>query len=107
MVRFKVRWILFELVQDPVIDKGQVVFPRTAAKLCDDDLNNCIHSAMTIDYGDFGQGMARSLPVLTQTPGTIVGVQKQAIIRDRDIYLQLQTEAQAKGRYLATALPWF
>ena len=62
MVRFKVRWILFELIQDPIIDNNKkVTFPRTPAKLCDDDLNKCIHSAMTIDYGDFGQGMARSV----------------------------------------------
>ncbi|KAI9489895.1 hypothetical protein BDB00DRAFT_840515 [Zychaea mexicana] len=138
MVRFKVRWILFELVQDPLIENGKVIFPRTPAKLCDDDLNQCIHSALTIDYGDFGNGMARSVYVKWFNPathigiarvprdytdmmlaslffikkvrdqpysfrtlhvsGTIIGVQKQAIIRDRDIYLQLQKEAQKTGQ---------
>ncbi|KAI9246924.1 hypothetical protein BDA99DRAFT_543110 [Phascolomyces articulosus] len=138
MVRFKVRWILFELVQDPIIENNKVIFPRTSAKLCDDDLNRCIHSALTIDYGDFGNGMARSVYVKWFNPstkvgiarvprdytdmllaslffikkvcdqpysfrilhvsGTIIGVQKHAIIRDRDIYLQEQEEAQKKGQ---------
>ncbi|KAI7856137.1 hypothetical protein BDC45DRAFT_504397 [Circinella umbellata] len=139
MVRFKVRWILFELVQDPIIDNDKkVIFPRTPAKLCDDDVNKCIHSAMTIDYGDFGQGMARSVYVkwfnsatkvgiarvprdytdmmlaslffikkvcdqpysfrILHVSGTIIGVQKHAILRDRDIYLQEQEDAQKKGK---------
>ena len=38
--------------------------------------------------------------LLTLNTGTIIGVQKHAIIRDRDIYLQLQAEAQAKGTHL-------
>ena len=30
--------------------------------------------------------------------GTIIGVQKHAILRDRDIYLQEQEDAQKKGK---------
>ena len=61
MVRTKVRWILFELVQDPIIQNDKVVFPRTPLDVSEGTILNSIWSTITANYGDFGNGMSRGI----------------------------------------------
>lgn len=61
MVRIKNRWLLFELVENPVIEHGQVVFPRTALGLTEEDIGRAIAAAINADFGDYGLGMTKSV----------------------------------------------
>lgn len=61
MVRIKNRWILFELIENPVFENGQVVFPRTTLGLTEEDIGRAIAAAINADFGDYGLGMAKSL----------------------------------------------
>ncbi|KAI7882756.1 hypothetical protein K492DRAFT_144761 [Lichtheimia hyalospora FSU 10163] len=138
MVRTKVRWILFELVQDPIIQNDKVVFPRTPLDVSEGTILNSIWSTITANYGDFGNGMSRGIVVKWFNPitrvgiirvlrdyadmllaslfflrrigdkpcsfrilhvsGTIIAVQRQAILRDKDIYLEEQAKATERGQ---------
>lgn len=143
MVRTKVRWVLFELVEDPVIQQDKVVFPRTPLNITEGTILNNIWLTITANYGDFGNGMSRGIVVKWFNPstrvgiirvprdyadmllaslfflrrienipcsfrilhvsGTIIAVQKQAIIRDRDIYLEEQAKASERGQVYSIA----
>lgn len=61
MVRIKNRWILFELIENPVFENGEVVFPRTTLGLTEEDIGRAIAAAINADFGDYGLGMAKSL----------------------------------------------
>ncbi|KAL1931889.1 hypothetical protein VTP01DRAFT_8945 [Rhizomucor pusillus] len=138
MVRIKNRWILFELIENPVFENGEVVFPRTTLGLTEEDIGRAIAAAINADFGDYGLGMAKSLNVKWYNPmtrvgiaripreytdmvlatlffmnkigkqtcsfrilhvsGTIIKVQNQAIIRDRDIYLEERAKAEKRGQ---------
>lgn len=56
MVRFKNRWVLFQIVQDPVIEHGQVVYPRTAFEVTDSMISKTIFQSIELNYGHFGKG---------------------------------------------------
>ncbi|CAO3701809.1 unnamed protein product [Rhizopus microsporus] len=48
MVRFKHCWILFQVNQDPVIDNGQIVYPRTSLRLNDQMISRAIYNQIEI-----------------------------------------------------------
>jgi hypothetical protein len=56
MVRFKNRWVLFQIVQDPVIDNGKVTYPRTQFEVSDVMISRSIFQAIEVNYGHFGKG---------------------------------------------------
>ncbi|KAI8098033.1 uncharacterized protein B0P05DRAFT_567995 [Gilbertella persicaria] len=56
MVRFKNRWVLFQLVEDPVLEHGKVVYPKTQLELTDAMISKTIFQAIELNYGHFGKG---------------------------------------------------
>ncbi|KAF7728647.1 hypothetical protein EC973_005684 [Apophysomyces ossiformis] len=138
MVRLKNRWILFELVEDPVIENNRVSFPRTTFGVTEEDITTTIRQAINMNYGDFGSGMVWSAGVKWYNPetrmgilrvprdyldmylatlffikainnlpcsfqvhhvsGTIIFIQKTAIQRDADLYLEQKMKMEAKGK---------
>ncbi|KAI9310681.1 hypothetical protein BX666DRAFT_2003767 [Dichotomocladium elegans] len=80
MVRTKVRWILFELVEDPTIVNGQVTFTRTAAPFDEEFISSCIWKAIAVDYGQFGNGMLRNVTVKWFNQITRTGILR--VLRD-------------------------
>lgn len=61
MVRTKVRWVLFELLEDPIIQHDKVVFPRTPLNITERTILNNVWLSITANYGDFGNGMSRGI----------------------------------------------
>lgn len=57
MVRFKHRWILFQVIQDPIIENGQVVYPKTSLRLTDQMISRAIYNQVEIYYGQYGKGL--------------------------------------------------
>ncbi|KAI7901064.1 uncharacterized protein BX663DRAFT_516199 [Cokeromyces recurvatus] len=56
MVRFKNRWVLFQIVQDPIIENDQVIYPKTQLELTDSMITKAIFQAIELNYGSFGKG---------------------------------------------------
>lgn len=56
MVRFKNRWVLFQIVQDPVLENGKVVYPNNLVDLTDNVISKSIFKACELYYGHFGKG---------------------------------------------------
>lgn len=56
MVRFKNRWVLFQIVQDPVLENGKVVYPKTAFEVTDYVISKTIFQSIEVNYGHFGKG---------------------------------------------------
>lgn len=56
MVRFKNRWVLFQIAEDPVIENGSVVYPKTQFEVTDSMISKTIFKAVELNYGDFGKG---------------------------------------------------
>ncbi|ORE09070.1 hypothetical protein BCV72DRAFT_248389 [Rhizopus microsporus var. microsporus] len=106
MVRFKHRWILFQVNQDPVIENGQIVYPRASLKLNDQMISRAIYNQIEIYYGQFGKGLgsvAASVPCsisILRVSGTIIFVQTAAIEWDRTYYIREQEEAEKKGNII-------
>ncbi|EIE76100.1 hypothetical protein RO3G_00804 [Rhizopus delemar RA 99-880] len=103
MVRFKHRWILFQVIQDPIIENGQVVYPKTSLRLTDQMISRAIYNQVEIYYGQYGKGLgsiAASIPCslsILRVSGTIIFIQTAAIEWDREHYLKEQEEAEKKG----------
>ncbi|KAI8367647.1 uncharacterized protein BYT42DRAFT_134059 [Radiomyces spectabilis] len=74
MVRFKVRWVLFEVVEDPVVDNGKVVFPKTSFEISENIINTAIRQAIAINYGEFGSAAAWGATVKWYNPATRTGI---------------------------------
>ncbi|CEG85106.1 RNA-binding protein pop5 [Rhizopus azygosporus] len=75
MVRFKHRWILFQVNQDPVIENGQIVYPRTSLRLNDQMISRAIYNQIEIYYGQFGKGLG-SVAVKWYNPDTRIGIMR-------------------------------
>ncbi|KAG1467658.1 hypothetical protein G6F56_004285 [Rhizopus delemar] len=85
MVRFKHRWILFQVIQDPIIENGQVTYPKTSLGLNDQLISRAIFNQLEICYGQFGKGQA-GISVKWYNPDTKIGIIR--IPRDyTDMYL--------------------
>ncbi|KAG2205735.1 hypothetical protein INT46_009568 [Mucor plumbeus] len=85
MVRFKNRWVLFQIVQDPVLENGKVVYPKTAFEVTDYVISKTIFQSIEVNYGHFGKGQG-SVAVKWYNPTTRVGILR--IPRDfTDMYL--------------------
>ncbi|KAL9553329.1 hypothetical protein PS6_004020 [Mucor atramentarius] len=85
MVRFKNRWVLFQIVQDPVIEHGQVVYPRIAFEVTDSMISKTIFQSIELNYGHFGKGQG-SVSVKWYNATTRIGILR--IPRDfTDMYL--------------------
>jgi ribonuclease P/MRP protein subunit POP5 len=64
MVRFKNRWVLFQIVQDPVIDNGKVTYPKTQFEVTDSMISKSIFQAIELNYGHFGKGQGSVAGIL-------------------------------------------
>ncbi|CEP12467.1 hypothetical protein [Parasitella parasitica] len=85
MVRFKNRWVLFQIVQDPVLENGKVIYPRTGFEVTDNMISNAIFQAIEVNYGLFGKGQG-SVTVKWYNSTTRIGILR--IPRDfTDMYL--------------------
>ncbi|KAI8638577.1 hypothetical protein BD408DRAFT_422785 [Parasitella parasitica] len=85
MVRFKNRWVLFQIVEDPAIENGKVVYPKTVFRVTDYMISNAIFKAIEVNYGHFGKGQG-SVTVKWYNPTTRIGILR--IPRDfTDMYL--------------------
>ncbi|KAG1170914.1 hypothetical protein G6F70_000803 [Rhizopus microsporus] len=121
MVRFKHRWILFQVNQDPVIENGQIVYPRTSLRLNDQMISRAIYNQIEIYYGQFGKGLG-SVAVKWYNPDTRIGIMRiprdytnmylstmfymnktAAIEWDRTYYIREQEEAEKKGQHYSSA----
>jgi predicted nucleic-acid-binding protein len=56
MVRFKNRWVLFQIAEDPIIEDGIVVYRKTQFEVNDYLISNSIFKAVELNYGAFGKG---------------------------------------------------
>lgn len=56
MVRFKARWVLFQITEDPIIENGVVVYPKTLFEVNDKMISRSIFQAVEVNYGEFGKG---------------------------------------------------
>ncbi|KAI9260328.1 hypothetical protein EDC94DRAFT_520498 [Helicostylum pulchrum] len=104
MVRFKNRWVLFQIAEDPVIDNGRVVYPKTKLEVNDNVIGKTIFKAVELNYGEFGKGQGSvtatipcSLHIL-HVSGTVIFIQQKAIEWDRRFYLKEQQYAETKGK---------
>jgi ribonuclease P/MRP protein subunit POP5 len=59
MVRYKCRWILFELVQDPVLQNDEPVDHRTPIELNEQMIQRSLREAILTTFGDYGAGLLR------------------------------------------------
>ncbi|KAI9259087.1 hypothetical protein BY458DRAFT_588573 [Sporodiniella umbellata] len=85
MVRFKHRWALFQVIQDPVIEQGQVVYPQNSLRLNDKMISQAIFNQLEVCYGQFGKGQSGIL-IKWYNPDTKIGIFR--IPRDHtDMYL--------------------
>ncbi|KAI9364603.1 hypothetical protein BD770DRAFT_337169 [Pilaira anomala] len=85
MVRFKNRWVLFQIAEDPVIENGQVVYPKTKLEINDYVISNSIFKAVELNYGAFGKGQG-AVSVKWYNSTTRIGILR--IPRDfTDMYL--------------------
>ncbi|GAA5809746.1 hypothetical protein MFLAVUS_003159 [Mucor flavus] len=85
MVRFKNRWVLFQIAEDPIIDNGRVVYPKTKLEVNDNVISKAIFKAVELNYGEFGKGQG-SVTVKWYNPITRIGIIR--IPRDfTDLYL--------------------
>ncbi|OBZ85955.1 putative ribonuclease P/MRP protein subunit POP5 [Choanephora cucurbitarum] len=85
MVRFKNRWVLFQIIEDPILEQGKVVFPKTQFSVNDTIITKAIFQAIETNYGHFGKGQG-NVTVKWYNPMTRVGILR--IPRDyTDMYL--------------------
>lgn len=56
MVRFKNRWVLFQVAEDPVIEDGHVVYKKSQFEINDYMISKVIFNAVELNYGAFGKG---------------------------------------------------
>lgn len=56
MVRFKNRWVLFQIAEDPIIENGRVIYPKTKFEVDDSVISKSIFKAVELNYGEFGKG---------------------------------------------------
>ncbi|KAI9471794.1 MAG: hypothetical protein EXX96DRAFT_581633 [Benjaminiella poitrasii] len=85
MVRFKNRWVLFRIVEDPVIENGRVIYPNTQFELTEGMISKTIFQAIELNYGQFGKGQG-SITVKWYNSTTRIGILR--IPRDyTDMYL--------------------
>ncbi|KAI8981770.1 hypothetical protein BDF20DRAFT_863134 [Mycotypha africana] len=74
MVRFKNRWVLFQIVHEPVIDpRGKVIYPKTQFEVTDGMISKTIFQAVEENYGQFGKGQG-TLSVKWFNPITQIGI---------------------------------
>ncbi|KAI8878816.1 hypothetical protein K501DRAFT_227779, partial [Backusella circina FSU 941] len=86
MVRFKNRWILFEIVEDPVLEHGKVTFKHTSLDVSDAILSKTIRDAIELNYGSFGRAMLQNSGVKWYNATTRTGIIR--VPRDyTDMYL--------------------
>lgn len=56
MVRFKNRWVLFQIMQDPVLKNGKVMHQENLLELTDYEISKSIFQSCEVYYGHFGKG---------------------------------------------------
>ncbi|KAI9006548.1 hypothetical protein CLU79DRAFT_780290 [Phycomyces nitens] len=76
MVRVKSRWLLFEIVDVPVIKDSKVVFPHRPFNVSEEHLTRAVREAITVHHGDFGSGMAWNTSVKWFNPTTRTGIMR-------------------------------
>lgn len=85
MVRFKSRWVLFQVSADPIIENGIVVYPKSQLALDEKLISRCIFQSVEENYGEFGKGQG-SVSVKWYNSATGIGILR--IPRDyADLYL--------------------
>jgi ribonuclease P/MRP protein subunit POP5 len=60
MVSFKNRWILFEIVEDPVLEHGKVTFKHTSLEVSDSALYKALRDSVELNYGSFGRALLQN-----------------------------------------------
>ena len=66
MVRFKNRWVLFQIIEDPILEQGKVVFPKTQFSVNDTIITKAIFQAIETNYGHFGKGQGNVTGKISQ-----------------------------------------
>lgn len=56
MVRFKNRWVLFQIAQEPILVNGKVIIPKDLLELNDSAISKSIFQSTEMYYGHFGKG---------------------------------------------------
>ncbi|KAI8082836.1 uncharacterized protein BX664DRAFT_339179 [Halteromyces radiatus] len=74
MVRFKCRWILFELVQDPLLQHDKPVEQNIPLQLADNMIQKALRVAITSTFGEYGGGLLRAAHVKWYNPETGTGI---------------------------------
>lgn len=60
MVRYKCRWVLFELVQDPILQNDKIVEHNTPLRLTEQMIQKTLRDSVLSTFGDYGSGLLRS-----------------------------------------------
>ncbi|SAM05732.1 hypothetical protein [Absidia glauca] len=82
MVRYKCRWILFELVQDPVLQNDEPVDHNTPIELNEQMIQRSLREVILTTFGDYGAGLLRGSHVKWYNPETGAGILRTP--RDHD-----------------------
>ena len=57
MVRFKSRWVLFQIACEPTINNGQVEYLKSPFEIDEKTISRIIFQALEVNYGEFGRGL--------------------------------------------------
>ncbi|CAO3581678.1 unnamed protein product [Absidia cylindrospora] len=74
MVRYKCRWILFELVQDPILQHDKIVETNTPLRLTEQMIQKTLRDSVLSTFGDYGSGLLRGAHVKWYNPETGTGI---------------------------------
>ncbi|KAI8332625.1 hypothetical protein BC941DRAFT_436087 [Chlamydoabsidia padenii] len=74
MVRYKCRWILFELLQDPILQNDVPMEQNIPIQFTDQMIQRALREAITTTFGDYGGGLLRGSHVKWYNPETGAGI---------------------------------
>lgn len=72
MVRFKSRWVLFQVSADPIIENGVVVYPKSQLALDEKLISRHIFQSVEENYGEFGKGQGSVSGELTRSQAFLI-----------------------------------
>ncbi|KAI8973854.1 hypothetical protein BDB01DRAFT_807798 [Pilobolus umbonatus] len=75
MVRFKSRWVLFYIEEDPIMRNGEITYPKNVIEISEQLIYKSIAQAVESIYGVYGKAML-NISVKWYNPVTRMGILK-------------------------------